>query len=392
MGNARPVTACASTLVITLAGGLFGSSSAATGPEPTAVAGTLPAAADIREAKVYAIDDDSDLRIGESLSQTEVTATFTRSGKRYTLRIDPAQVPAKAIDSGGVVDLELRFSSARSTWITFVSSRLVKNKSSSEIEWVDPMETLPEVGSAVARLGGSPSRRLATVPSRTGLGVPRTTVKDLGRPIPAYSRIARVDADSAACDYRYVKESNRSTTIATSYPYGASTSWLDVTHTEGGTYGIAFNVGTGTGFSAKGTKYAGGGWGATWPKFSGMRSYRIGVNYHYYEGGCGGSKWTPHIETGGATQNTVGLTRPTWNGMCDNVGNGIDWRRYKTSGHAYSYNTGVKFKDVIGVDLSANKDYSSNHTLWYRIAGKPKKLCGNNDYPSYAGKIVERLR
>lgn len=392
MELARLISVCALALGTLVGGTAPPAPGAIIDLAPVAVTGLLPAGAAVQAAQVFAIDDDARVQVGQALSRTEVWSNFTRTGRTYTLKIDPARVPLEAIDAGGVVDLELRFTDSESTWATFVSSRMVANTRDARVAWVDPTESFSGARTSSRRLAGRQSRQLPTVSARTDLPVPMTTAKDLGRPIRSSSRIAaRAAVPSAACDYKYVKDSNRTTTIATSYPYTATNSWLDVEHTEGGSYGLAFN--TGTGFSAQGSRFAGGGWGNTWPKSTKLRSYRIEVNYHYYRGGCGGSYWAPHIETGGATSNYYGLTRPTWNSLCGPVENGANWRRYFSSGKAYSFGQAVKFKDVIGIDLSAKKEYSNNHTLHYFIGGvRPRKLCGNNDFPSYAGKMVERLR
>lgn len=124
-----------------------------------------------------------------------------------------------------------------------------------------------------------------------------------------------------------------------------------------------------------------------------MRSYRTKVNYHKYANCFGWTRWEPHIEIGSATSNYSRLSRPSWNKYCGPVTRGVKWRRYRTDGKSYSYGAAVKFRDLIGIELSGEKQYSSSHTLYYKILGtRKKKLCGNNDYPSKAGKIVERYR
>ena len=52
----------------------------------------------------------------------------------------------------------------------------------------------------------------------------------------------------------------------------------------------------------------------------------------------------------------------------------------------------MRFKEFIGIDLSIKKNYNSAHILEYHFADGPQhKLCGNNDYPSLAGKIIDRF-
>lgn len=59
---------------------------------------------------------------------------------------------------------------------------------------------------------------------------------------------------------------------------------------------------------------------------------------------------------------------------------------------AYSYGAAVKFKGAIGIDLSGKRSYSSDSWIIYEVAGNNKRLCGNNDWPDYAGKVMERFR
>ena len=99
--------------------------------------------------------------------------------------------------------------------------------------------------------------------------------------------------------------------------------------------------------------------------------------------------WRPWSETGGTGENT-NINRPNWT-HCRNVSTGT-WRRNGTQGSAYSFGSAVKFADRIGIDLSIRREYSSSQQLVYNIRGAPKKLCGSNDEPAQASKIMEKLR
>lgn len=354
---------------------------------PIVVRGALPDGLPALTLDAYALEDSAGEQPGDALSRTLVTSTLDQGSNTYAVHVDPSELPQHAVDRGGVVDFELRFSSETESWVTFTSARLVSNQASGRVEWVDPVEAVADTSAEVARIAGGEQVRIPAVAQRKGLAVSRLRAKDLAPVDLASTQRAR----RAPCDWIYQYDSNRSTTISTSYPVGATDSWLDVSRSEGGTFGVAYN--NGNGFYASGSKFAEGGWGATWGKSSDMRSYRIQTNYHFYKGGCGGQKWAPHIETGGATSNYDGLSRPSWNTYCANVANDVVWRRWDSSGSSYSLGTAVKFSSAIGIDLSGTKNYSSSHTLYYHIQGSnPKKLCGSNDYPAKAGKIIERLR
>jgi hypothetical protein len=58
----------------------------------------------------------------------------------------------------------------------------------------------------------------------------------------------------------------------------------------------------------------------------------------------------------------------------------------------HTYGESVKFADLLGINLSISRQYSSEQKLLYRIRGTKKELCGSNAWPSKAGKIVERYR
>ena len=99
-------------------------------------------------------------------------------------------------------------------------------------------------------------------------------------------------------------------------------------------------------------------------------------------------QWFPTGETGGTGSNT-GIVRPTWNTYCAPEDKDTFWRD-KSDGNSYAYGAGVKFANVIGIDLSVNRNYTSSQKISYTFSVK-RRLCGNNDYPATAGKLIERL-
>ena len=102
--------------------------------------------------------------------------------------------------------------------------------------------------------------------------------------------------------------------------------------------------------------------------------------------------WRPHTETGGASTNTKGLERPSWNTYCSPQPRDFKFERYDDRGKAYSYGSAVKFKGKIGIDLSISREYSTSQSLFYKFDdGVRHKLGGNNDYPSMAGKMIDRF-
>lgn len=367
------------------------------------LSGTFDAASRRFDAvSVIAQEVEGDSKVGDTLAQYNIPAELSVSGDSYAVGVDPADVAAPAIGANGVVDLEVQLTSATDMWVTYASVRLVRDSSTGALAWIDPIESLPATQAAPARVARGRTVGVNRVSARIAKERVHLRPRDLVRMPAKFRKAYRTSAPGSSrlaaggiCETKYRGDGNRSTTIATSYPLGASKAWLEVSSTEGGKYGVAIGLGGKGSFKGAGTRYADGSWGFTWTKSSGMRSYRIEVNYHKYEkvGLCDGPpiRWQPHIETGGATYNTAGINRPTWNTYCANVAKGT-WTRSRSDGKDYTYGAAVKFDNVLGIDLSGQKSYSKYHKLSYEIAGIPKKLCGNNDYPSMSGKVAERAR
>lgn len=366
--------------------------------------GTFGGAGELDSVAVIAQQVDDAAKIGDTLAEYEVPAELSVTGDDYAVGVRPDDVPRSAFDANGVVDLEVQLSSRRDMWVTYLSVRLVRDASTGTLTWIDPIESLPSNAAKVsARVANGRQVAIKSVPTRIAKERARVKARDLVRMPARYRETYRTTAPGSSraaaagiCENKYLGDRNVSTTIATSYPVGATKSWLEARSSEGGKYGIGLSTGKGASFTASGTRFVEGAWSFSWTKQSVARSYRIQVNYHKFEkvGLCSGPplRWTPHIETGGATENTAGVNRPSWNTYCANVARGT-WARERSDGADYSYGAAVKFKDVIGVDLSGQKSYSRSHKLVYDIAGSnPKKLCGNNDYPAVAGKLVERKR
>lgn len=124
------------------------------------------------------------------------------------------------------------------------------------------------------------------------------------------------------------------------------------------------------------------------------RSYRKQVEYrrvkyyNYLAGpACDHVHWIPDKETGGTASNTEGINWPDWR-KCAPQDPGT-FTRNSTRGKTYDYGAAVKLREDIGVDLGISRQYSRSQAVTYRVVGR-KVLCGNNDWPSLAGKLRER--
>lgn len=194
------------------------------------------------------------------------------------------------------------------------------------------------------------------------------------------------------------------TTIGTAYPVGGDPAWMRAVSGSSksltASYGIAFAKGNGSGtFSQSGTKAVDRSVGFTWDGKTYARAFRVGLVYQKVQqmtGRCPGDTpdWTQEIPTaysGGFGENTSGVTRPDWTN-CRAMGSTGLWERKDAAGTSYSTSGGVKFASVIGIDLSVTRAYNDEAVLSYKIGVVGRRMCGNNDLPGTAGKVMERFK
>lgn len=378
------------------------------------------------------------------------------SGNSYQVRIDPTAVPAEDISESGIVTFEVFAQDPNGALYsaTTASVRAVLNADGS-YSWTDPTGPALDLGDgevaaripagARAAYGRSARSGEALVtkyapsirPVRASLPKPaaRGVVCDSSGCAPTKHSVgamrltapaavtgddesetnAVIDAPiisdetaaSGSCppggagDYWTNTKRSVSTTIGTSYPVGDDPAWMD--HVSGssseftGTYGVAWdNVGY---FEQSGTQSATKGAGFTWDGKSYNRSYRVGIVYQKVQAlydRCPGdtpyyTKWVPVGYSGGFGENTDGVTRPYWN-HCEAITSAGTWWRSDGGGSSYSLSTGVKFFSVIGVDLSSKRAYNAEAKLAYHVGVVGRRMCGSNDAPGMAGKVMERAK
>ena len=318
----------------------------------------------------------------------------------FVARVDPVDVPGEYIQEDGLVDFEVRAKTSGGVYITHVSARAVVMPDATEATWADPGESaylLPNNSvSGRTRYGVVPRLSLTSLDGETT----EPELEDDGVDVKSGSytetdleRAAAGCFDDPTGDVRV-----RSTTIGTTYPVGNSTAHMVVTSSQGAEYGIASSMSGTGGWSQSGTKFTKSGWGKEWLPSSSQRSYRKGVEYTKVHTWCStpytlldmGYKWKPTGESGG-TDSNVGIDRPNWT-KCAPEDPG-PWWRDDSGGGAYSYGAAVKFAGVLGIDLSIKREWSSSNKLRYDIVGDRTKLCGNNDdWPSVAGKLMQKWR
>lgn len=410
LGASLAVAVLATTLT-----GVAASGSVAGEPSlPQLYSGGSPDGADITSVELYAVPPSDDTPVvGETYQLLPVDAQVVQTGSEVAIYADPDSIPTTMRYANGVVDFTAFLKDANGTsWTVSLSGRAVHTPSDaararagsdlSETLWLDPGGSSSFVSANRARDRYPIMTRAALAEDDWNLAFDDESVEvPVSQYVEADAPTPEAGGDPQDClKETFLGDRNRSTTIATSYPIGESTSW--VTHNEDkaseSTLGIAMGYAGDDGevkFKANGTKFTSSSWAGEWDPSGNMRSYRIQVNYHHtvIGQGCHGSVyyWKPHIETGGASTNRDGLSRPDWNTYCAGQPRNYTFHRTDVSGNAYEYGAAVKFKSVIDIDLSIKREYKGSQALhYYFSSGVKHRLCGNNDYPSMAGKMIDR--
>lgn len=182
-------------------------------------------------------------------------------------------------------------------------------------------------------------------------------------------------------------------TVGTSYPVDSNLSNLE--------YSSAMSTETGTAVTFRGHWVKSGSratkdsWGQDFAKSKYNRSYRIAVKYGHYvcQNVITGYTWhqaSAMFQTGGTNVNNLSVAdRPAW-GNCQNIAVGR-WYRGSVRGNDYQLSYGVKSASLVGFEMYSKHAYSSGTVLNYWVTGS-KKMCGSDDVPAKAGKLIERYR
>lgn len=365
-----------------------------------------------------------DMQVGDTFMLREIPVALTPGPGGAQVRLDPRSVPVSLRRANGLVDFTLYVrDEAGKTWSTSLTARGAvldppagtsarQAPSSSEPAWFSPIET--ERVSREMSAAGYPrlSQPTAPQPARSERAFASTTSADYDNEEVDVNPWEYVEVDTAlttggsSClETTYNGDQNISTTVGTTYPIGSTTAKMVHTNSSSNesTLGIAVGAETSGGsvsWQQGGVRTVGGSWELDWQPNGNARSYRILVNYHRFTHGsaaCDRKQYSrrPHIEIGGGGTNTNGVTRPAWNTYCAPQPLNATFRRTNSEGTAYSYGAAVKFSTFIGIDLSGKKNYNSANRIEYYFTGssgdRRHKLCGNNDYPSVAGKMIDRF-
>lgn len=421
---------------------------------PIAISGTIDGVRSLMEdsVKVQIAPDQQAVAALDgtaSVQNSEVPAAMVEaSGSHYTVRIDPAAVPAQDISGTGIVNFVIYAQDPRGARFSVGggSARAVVTGDGS-YAWVDPDAPTTDLidhnsltRRPILQRGDSVTKYASVVrPVRIALSKPTargvicdsagcaTTSKPSVRRIHVAGRTAPVSAralddgetEAGAIDAPVISELPRasscpvggrgdvystkrsvSTTIGTAYPVGGDKAWMRHTAGSATEFGTALGIATDIGgaFHQSSTRSVERSVGFTWDGQTYARSFRVGVIYQKVlamfdrcSGGPYYTTWVPIGYNGGFGENTSGVTRPNWT-HCVEIGATGRWDRKSSSGSAYSSSAGLKFASVIGIDLSSKRNYNAESVLSYQISVKGRRVCGSNAFPQQAAKVMERLK
>lgn len=364
------------------------------------IEGTLPPSADVQDVSLFMMPSDTDLLnapIGAELPLTEVVDPQVETvDNTFSVTLPPEGAPDGLLDANGTGSFAVMVLTDEGVYQSNMSVRAVVGPDG-EAQWADPEAPVvadAQGNTAKTRVSSMVLPRSKATTSETQrlnrfVKLPMERAKSMlsmrGEPTPP-----------AGCGYKKLGSQVRSTTIGTTYPVSEDNAKMVVNSSSGASYGTAVSVKTSGSWGAFKTgesKFTQSGWGFSWDPWADARSYRKGVEYGLYELSCSvgcwscSKTWFPVGETGGTGENR-GIARPDF-GNCQLVSGG-SWWRDNSSGSAYTNDAAVDFSGVIGIDLSISRQYNGNQKLLYNL-NKQRRMCGSNDWPSTAGKVMSRF-
>lgn len=188
-------------------------------------------------------------------------------------------------------------------------------------------------------------------------------------------------------------------TYTTDYIIGESlprasgqTGWMKTSssHTSSIGFGVSFDNKVWS-LGGMHTENDGSGTSMTWPATGNWYAYTVREQYGKYgQAICGTSNYTQYQETEIAPTGTYSTLYSTQiahfpSQYCDVQAAGT-WNRYHTSGNSWNFNTGVKLKAVIGIDLKVVSSYTTQHDLFYKLT-QAGHLCGKEAMPLTASSV-----
>ncbi|WP_154402757.1 hypothetical protein [Nocardioides speluncae] len=396
--------------------------------ENIAFTGTVSNVASLEGKSIIAVVQPPSIALdrmqpGSEFSTLRLPADAVRAnGNEFSVAVDPTSIPDEFIAADGLVTMKVYVVDPASSRIGVTTTSLRRVTVNGDVAWADPMQYVASLDESGGAAVGDHSRAPALVASDLGADAPtsRTSVPDeLRAALPSVtatltegdpqaisglassegpaSLAAGTDAaeESPHCT-RTDQTQERGATVGTSYPVGEDNSWLTYSASTSTTFGVGFSADKGGSWSARGAVTLGDEWGADFHPRNYNRSYRVNVRYSLIKCFWGTTEtdrqWQPIRQPGGAWGNVLPAgpgNAPDWR-HCQHVGP-MQWYRGTSRGRDYELSYGVKFNEIIGIDLSTQRAYSSGARLYYgsqRPTGR--KICGKDDDPAYASKLRER--
>lgn len=389
--------------------------------EPLMASGTAPG--DVQDVRLYALPadlgeaEDAEDEEGIEFPLLELSSVdLETSGHTFEARVNPAAVPSAYVDEEGIVDIQVDVVGDTTEWQSSSSVQSVVTPDATTTTWADPIDATlvaedPPASSLASQSVTAASAAPAVEETPSG-----EDLSDVGVRIDTFAEIPPLNGTAAAtssfagstaastpalstsatgtCSLYHddVADKKRWSTLGTTYAVGSSKAAMKISTSKGAYYGAAVSAHKWGDYSASGQKWTQDDWGYDWTSAKGNRSYKKEIRYRHYALVCDGYirsyGWKPVHETGGTGSNT-GISQPYWDKYCSNEDKGTFYRK-SSHGHAYEYGASVKFKSVIGVDLKIKRQYATEQKLVYYIASTNTMMCGSNDDPAYASKLMQQ--
>jgi hypothetical protein len=241
----------------------------------------------------------------------------------------------------------------------------------------------------------STSTRLASSPTdqplsanRGNLSSLRLQLKDQIAPLAGHTLPT---PDVAGCGYYTLLSTwNAWDNSGESLPfYSSTTSWFSIGSSHSITLGTAASGSGSYGtWGASGSYTLSAGVVRTWDQSSADRFYQVQTQYGKYSVTCYGYRVQPIQDTGGSSSVSEGWQNWCSNGWVVPEPAGFTFQRNTSSGYHYNLGGGVLTGSWLGINLSYDTAYATDNATFYHFVSGTK-LCGNNNWPSSAGRITD---
>jgi hypothetical protein len=306
-----------------------------------------------------------DIRVGDSFVTPTVGWTRTGTDGTYTIEVDPSLIPEPYLEPDGRVNLE--FVGWTDEWTG---------------SWGAP--ATPSSGLLMATASGADllvGDIVADQPMTSYRAVSDDAVA------PAAGDVA---SSPTPCTWNLRSEFDVNTSIGRTWTSSTDRGWMYSGSSQGMTVGYGFSLTGAYGtWTQKGTTSATSGVTFEWNESTTDLQYFVAQRYGRYQlMSCAGqwqNNWQAkyRFNIGTHTTGSPG-TKPGFPSCYPNDA-GL-WTRNRTDGHSLYLSGGVKSQPGLGVDLSAESNWSQTHILKYRLMAYGK-LCGTNDVPALASEV-----